>query len=167
MYVGTLISKCKNTRRKQIVVYLILLFIIIPVLNFKQEFKANSISNPSDDNRFGIEQTNDMMNFSLINNDLNIFYKDIIIKDDLAIVNNKFTIIIFNITNQEEPKILSESKRCINEIMKMQVEDNIVFIGYDFIDQGSSMAKIQAFNISNPTTIEPIGCFLYYRFIDS
>lgn len=166
MYVGALTSKRKNTRRKQIVVYLILLFIIISVLNFKQEFKANSIRNPSDDKRFGIEQANDMMNFSLINNDLNIFYKDIIIKDDLAIVNNKFTIIIFNITNQEEPKILSESKRCINEIMKMQVEDDMVFIGYDFIPQGSSMAKIQAFNISDSTTIEPIGCFLYYRFID-
>ena len=77
MDVGALISKHKNISRKHFVVYLILLFIIIPVLNFRQEFEANSISNTPDENSFVKEQANKMMNYSIINNDLNIFYKDI------------------------------------------------------------------------------------------
>ena len=85
----------------------------------KQNFGIDSI--PSNDNEEFIQtaQSNNMMNFSIINNEFNIFYKDIIIKDDLAIIHDKFTIIFYNITEPENPTILSESSRFKNEIVKI------------------------------------------------
>jgi len=166
MDVGLLTSKHIRKTTKQMVVYLVLLVILIPVLIHKQEFTTNSLPNTQEEKLFETAQSNDMANYSIINNEFNIFYEDIIIKDDLAIINNKFSIIIYNITNPEKPKILSESIRCISEILKMQVDDDTLFIGFDFYQSVIHMSKIQAYNISNPTIIEPIGCFLYYNIYD-
>ena len=165
MDIGALTSNYKF-KRKHIVVYLIFLVILIPVLNQKQEFEVDSAPDKTEEKYFEIEQFTEKANYSIINNEFNIFYKDIIIKDDLAIINNKFTIRIYNITEPEEPKILSESTRCVSDILKMQVEGDTLFIGYNFYPSGSTMTKIQAYNISDPTIIEPIGCFLYYNFHD-
>ncbi|NPE07167.1 MAG: hypothetical protein GNW80_02700 [Asgard group archaeon] len=152
--------------RKQSIVYLILLVIVIPVFTHKQEFTTDSIPNTKDERLYETAQSSVLANFSIINNDFNIFYKDIIIKDDLAIINNKFSIIIYNITKPEEPKKLSESIKCISEILKMEVDGDTLFIGFNFDLSTSYMTKIQVYNISDPTIIEPTGCFLYYNFQD-
>ncbi|MCK5185175.1 MAG: hypothetical protein KAQ95_12775, partial [Candidatus Heimdallarchaeota archaeon] len=166
MDVGPLTTNRIHKTRKQITVYLILLVILVPVIFLRQELKTESIPNTKEEKLYETAQTNDMANFSIINNEFNIFYKDIIIKDDLAFINNKYSIVIYNITNPEEPKILSESARCTNEILKMQVEGDTLFIGFNFHQSNYYMTKIQAFNISEPTIIESVGCFIYYNFYD-
>ncbi|MCK5298746.1 MAG: hypothetical protein KAJ76_07560, partial [Candidatus Heimdallarchaeota archaeon] len=166
MDVGPLTTNRIHKTRKQITVYLILLVILVPVIFLRQELKTESIPITKEEKLYETAQSNDMANFSIINNEFNIFYKDIIIKDDLAFINNKYSIVIYNITNPEEPKILSESARCTNEILKMQVEGDTLFIGFNFHQSNYYMTKIQAFNISEPTIIESVGCFIYYNFYD-